>query len=376
MPPLSLLVKPVSGLCNMRCPYCFYADEMRRREVALRGPMTPDTAEKIVRRAFAFADGEVAFAFQGGEPTLAGAAFYRQWLRLEARHNTRRLRVRHTLQTNGLQISEELLEVFVQGRFLLGASLDGTKALHDARRRDAAGGATYDRVTRTLRRLREAGVPCNVLCVVDRRVARAADAVYDALRPYGYMQFIPRLEAPGEPAGEDALTAEDYGRFLIRAFARYASDWRAGRFVSVRAFDNWVGMLCGMPPESCDMRGRCSLQFLVESDGSVYPCDFYALDDWRMGNIREDSLVRLAKSQEAKRFLRTSQAVDARCRDCRWYGLCRGGCRREREGAEGAPGLYRLCEGLKTFFEACYPEMERLARLAAARAAEHAGPTV
>lgn len=66
MPPLSLLVKPVSGLCNMRCPYCFYADEMRRREVALRGPMTPDTAEKIVRRAFAFADGEVAFAFQGG----------------------------------------------------------------------------------------------------------------------------------------------------------------------------------------------------------------------------------------------------------------------------------------------------------------------
>ncbi|MED9958606.1 MAG: radical SAM protein [Christensenellales bacterium] len=135
MPPLSLLVKPVSGLCNMRCPYCFYADEMRRREVALRGPMTPDTAEKIVRRAFAFADGEVAFAFQGGEPTLAGAAFYWQWLRLEARHNARRLRVRHTLQTNGLQISEELLEVFVQGRFLLGVSLDGTKALHDARRR-------------------------------------------------------------------------------------------------------------------------------------------------------------------------------------------------------------------------------------------------
>ena len=27
MPNLSLLIKPVSGACNLRCRYCFYLDE-------------------------------------------------------------------------------------------------------------------------------------------------------------------------------------------------------------------------------------------------------------------------------------------------------------------------------------------------------------
>ena len=135
MPPITLLIKPASGACNMRCKYCFYSDVMENRSVANFGMLGDDLHEQMVKKALGEASGSVTFAFQGGEPTLAGAAFYRQWLRLEARHNARRLRVRHTLQTNGLQISEELLEVFVQGRFLLGVSLDGTKALHDARRR-------------------------------------------------------------------------------------------------------------------------------------------------------------------------------------------------------------------------------------------------
>ena len=35
------------------------------------------------------------------------------------------------------------------------------------------------------------------------------------------------------------------------------------------------------------MYGRCSMQNVIESDGSVYPCDFYAMDPWLMGNIRD-----------------------------------------------------------------------------------------
>lgn len=43
MPPLTLMIKPVSSMCNMRCKYCFYADVSRHREVQSFGSNVPHT---------------------------------------------------------------------------------------------------------------------------------------------------------------------------------------------------------------------------------------------------------------------------------------------------------------------------------------------
>jgi len=83
MRPLSILVKPASGLCNMNCQYCFYTDEIQHREVALHGVMSEETLELLVRRAVEYEPTECNFTFQGGEPTLAGLDFYRRLLELE-----------------------------------------------------------------------------------------------------------------------------------------------------------------------------------------------------------------------------------------------------------------------------------------------------
>ena len=79
IPALYVMIKPVSGNCNLRCTYCFYADEMRHREVASYGRMEEKTMEELIRRSLAEAEHQVTFAFQGGEPTLAGLPFYRQF---------------------------------------------------------------------------------------------------------------------------------------------------------------------------------------------------------------------------------------------------------------------------------------------------------
>ena len=54
---------------------------------------------------------------------------------------------------------------------------------------------------------------------------------------------------------------------------------RSGRFVYNRYFENIVGIIKGFRPEACGMIGHCTLQNVIEADGSVYPCDFYVLDD-------------------------------------------------------------------------------------------------
>ena len=57
-------------------------------------------------------------------------------------------------------------------------------------------------------------------------------------------------------------------------------------------------MLLNYPPESCNMMGICSEQWVIEADGSVYPCDFYVLDDWKLGNIRSNSFEKMNQARK------------------------------------------------------------------------------
>lgn len=363
MPPLSLLIKPVSGACNMRCGYCFYADEMGQRAQGGYGVMSRETARTVIRRAFAFAGQGVDFAFQGGEPTLAGAGFYREWLRQVNLVNNRGLRVGYSLQTNGLHLEEDLLDVLAEGQFLVGVSLDGTQAIHDSRRKDAQGWGTYERIMSNIKRLKARGIPYNILCVVDGEAASRGRQIYEALKPHGYLQFIPCLDPLGEN-GQQALGAPAYGQFLTDLLDGYEKSLRSGRYVSVSVFDNWIGLIRGQGMLSCGMRGHCSPNFMVESNGNVYPCDFYGLDEWLLGNLMEDSLYRISKAERLTRFLDSGRETAPACRECKWLFICRGGCRRDRQtGIDTLPGINRLCQGYRMFFDACFDRLAALARL-------------
>ena len=109
MPPLHIMIKPVSGACNLHCRYCFYADEMHHRGQAVYPPMTQKTLEAVVRRTLIHADGAVTFMFQGGEPTLAGLPFYEALTGFVQRYNGRHLPVQYALQTNGYALSDEMI---------------------------------------------------------------------------------------------------------------------------------------------------------------------------------------------------------------------------------------------------------------------------
>lgn len=365
MPPLTIMLKPASSLCNMRCAYCFYSDVAARRDAPSYGVMSPGTLETLVRRAFAYAEGSLSFIFQGGEPTLAGKEFFEAFLSLLARYNARRLRVSLALQTNGLTLDEEWCALLKRGGFLVGVSLDGTQALHDACRRGASGEPTYARVIRGIELLRRFGVDYNVLCVVTQPVAERPEEVFHALKAHRFLQFIPCLDGFDGKKTPLSLDAETYGRFLIGTFDLYEQAWYAGKPVSIRNLDNWLAMLLGYPPENCAMSGRCGHYFLVEADGGVYPCDFYVLDRWRLGNVGDASFFKLDKSPVGARFREESVPLPEGCARCEWFSLCRGGCKRDREpiagGEPGAAGANRLCAGHKLFFSSRFERIKALA---------------
>lgn len=363
MPPLSVMIKPASASCNLRCKYCFYADEAAMRCVPNYGMMQPDTLEQVVRTFMQSAEGSCSFAFQGGEPTLAGLDFFKQVVTLQKKYSRPGLVVTNALQTNGMLLDAEWCRFLAENRFLVGLSMDGIKQTHDLYRLRPNGKGSYSAVLSAAQRMTQHKVDFNILTVVTAQLAKNITSVYNAYKKNGwyYHQYIPCMDALEDTRGgqEYSLTPAAYTQFLKTLFDLWYQDLRRGLVISVRYFDNLVLILQGRNPESCAMTGQCNIQYLMEADGSVYPCDFYALDSFRLGKIGENTLEEIDRKRTEIRFIEDSLKKPERCKQCKWFALCRGGCRRDYTKGIDSHNYY--CESYKEFFEYAMPRMQQAA---------------
>jgi uncharacterized protein len=362
MPAINFLIKPASSGCNLRCSYCFYRSEAESRSVASYGLMTEETLENIVRKGIEYADSFCAFAFQGGEPTLAGLPFFSRLTALEKEYNTKKVRVINSIQTNGTLIDESWCRFLHDNGFLVGLSMDGPKEIHNSYRLDGARNGSFGSVKKAADLFDKYNVEYNILSVTTSKSSHYADRIYNYFKKsgYGYLQFINCLDpldgAPG--TREYSLRPADLEKFLKRLFDRWYDDLTHGCYISIRYFDNLVNMINGKRPEACNMWGRCHANCVIEADGSVYPCDFYAVDEWKLGNINGDAVGAMLRGDRAAEFVNSSLNLSEKCTRCKWYPLCRGGCRRECEPIDKKNGrINYYCEAYSRFFDYAYDRL-------------------
>lgn len=282
-----------------------------------------------VKKDLELGDG-VHFIFQGGEPTLAGLDFFRDFI---ARASLwKGIRVSYALQTNGILLDAEWCELLKRHNFLVGVSFDILPECHDGARVGADGKGTCTRVLEGIALLRKYGVEFNILCTLTENVARHPQAVWNQIRKLGfdYVQFTPCLGPLEGGKSPYSITPERFSSFYIQLFGYWYTDFKRGVRCSIKFFDDIVNLMILGKPTACGMCGSCQLQLVVEADGSVYPCDFYCLDEYRMGNITVDSVSSLLQSLGAKSFLERNSTLPTFCQDCRYHRFCGGGCRRMR----------------------------------------------
>jgi uncharacterized protein len=367
MPPISVLMKPSSGMCNMKCDYCFYCDETQKRIQESYGFMSEQTLKNVIRKTMLRAEGAVSYAFQGGEPTLRGIDFFEKVVEFEKQYNKHGIRVNNALQTNGYLIDEAWCEFFQKNHFLIGLSVDGTKEIHDSYRHTKDGKPTFDRIHHAAELMDRYGVEYNILTVVNQKVASNITEIYEFYKKQGwnYQQYIACLDPLDEAHGENeyALEPKQYGRFLIELFELWYADWKNGTQPYIRQFENYVGILLGYQPEACDQRGICGIQNVVEADGSVYPCDFYMLDEYRLGNFNANQMEEINAKRKEIGFVERSLLLDEECKACEYFHICHGGCQRNRDLNE-LTGKYQnyFCESYKMFFAACLPQMKEMVK--------------
>ncbi len=327
----SLLVKPVSAVCNLDCSYCFYLDREADPYQALPGRrMTPETLERLVETYLFYSYPSGVFVFQGGEPTLAGLPFFEKVVELQKRYGRRGQSVSNAIQTNGILLDDAWCALLKEYKWMAGISLDGPEPMHDRYRVNKGGAGTWRHVMRGLEALQKNRVEFSALCVLSQANVEKPREVYRFFRSLGVdsIQYIPlsEFDGKGQPL-PFTITAGQYGRFLLETFELW---WPERRRVRIRYFDNIAEALAGQKPGACTMHETCDSYAVVEYNGDVYPCDFFVEKDWRLGNVEIDSWAEIARRQKRYRFASKKTIAHPECAACEYQSICHGGCPKHR----------------------------------------------
>ncbi|MCB0044053.1 MAG: anaerobic sulfatase maturase [Caldilineaceae bacterium] len=375
-----VMTKPSGAICNLDCKYCYFlSKEMMYPGSRFR--MADELLESFVRQYIeAQSVPEVTFAWQGGEPTLMGVAFFERVIHYQQKYARPGMTIHNALQTNGTLLDEAWCRFFKQHDFLIGISIDGPEALHDAYRVNKGGAGSFRQVMRGRQLLADHGVAFNILCTVHAANQAYPLEVYRFFRDEleaEFIQFIPIIERTNaetllladqgwspRDGGERPLytqsgnlvtarsvKAEAYGAFLTAIFDEWVRR-DVGR-VYVQMFDVALGAWLGQPGGLCIFAPTCGQALALEHNGDLYSCDHFVEPDYLLGNIQHDPMLKLVSSERQRRFGADKQAtLPAYCRRCEVRFACHGGCPKNRfiTTPDGESGLNYLCAGYKAFF--------------------------
>jgi len=374
MQPFTLLIKPSGSDCNVDCEYCFY--KARAPQVGQgRQRMSLEVLEKLVKDYMQLRFALAGFAWQGGEPTLMGLDFYEKTVELQKKYGVPGQEVGNSLQTNAILLNDKWCRFLHENKFLVGVSIDGPKEFHDHYRLDHSGSGTFDRVMRAIESCKEHQVEFNTLTLINAKNVAHPEEVFDFLVGLGvkFLQFIPCVEV--EPAtgkiADFSITPEQYGEFLCRLFDRWYE--HGPRNVSIRDFDSILSYYLTGRNTICTFDKQCSQYIVIEHTGDAFCCDFFVEPKWRLGNIFETPIEKLAASSMKRAFARAKQNLCNKCIVCRHLAVCRGGCMKDRVPFDkdnfGTESYF--CEAYKRFFDHATPRfMQLAARINAESAAQ------
>ena len=357
--PRSVLVKPVSADCNLRCRYCFYLPKGGDLyPETKRHLMTPDVLERLIREMLRTCPREAVFVWQGGEPLLAGIEFFQSVVRLQQTLGRSGQIVANALQTNGARLDDQLCRLFNRYNFLVGLSMDGPPDLHNLHRRKANGAGSHGKTLAAVHLLRKHRVTFNILACLTASSAGRATELYAYFKHLGVeaLQFIPVVERRSDGSPRDfSITPDAYGDFLCELFDLWIAD---AERPFLRTFEDILYLRASQSPPACIWKERCGIYFLIEHNGDVYPCDFYAQKHLLVGNIMAESFEELAASDVFTEFAERKTRLGAACQTCRWRDVCRGGCPRHRD----ADGDNYFCAAYKRLFDHVWKPLGELLR--------------
>ena len=375
--PLYVMLKPASAHCNLACKYCYYLEKNKLYPTAQRHLMSDEMLEQFTREYIeAQTMSQVLFTWHGGEPLLRSIDFYRKALSLQQKYAGGR-HIDNVIQTNGTLLTDEWCEFFAQNHWLVGISIDGPQPDHDHYRLTAAGKPSWKKVMQGIKLLKKHGVEWNAMAVVNAYNVNHPLEFYRFFKENGcqFLQFTPIVERLTRhedgrtlasladkneiPLSEASVTPEQWGYFLCAIFDEWVRKDVGKIFVEI--FDCTLANWMGVSPGICAYSKECGHAGVMEHNGDVYSCDHFVFPEYKLGNIRDHSLIDMLYGEQQQEFSRLKHSsLPRQCKECGMEFACHGECPKNRfmKDKYGDSGLNYLCPGYYHYYQHVAPYMD------------------
>ena len=379
--PLYVMLKPADAHCNLACKYCYYLEKNNLYQNSHRHLMSDEMLEQFTREYIeAQTMPQVLFTWHGGEPLMRSIDFYRKALALQKKYAHGK-QIDNVIQTNGTLLTDEWCEFFAKNHWLVGISIDGPQEYHDHYRVTPAGKPSWEKVMQGIQLLKKHRVEWNAMAVVNAYNAEHPLEFYHFFRDNGcqYLQFTPIVERLTEhedgrtlasladdreiPLADASVTPQQWGNFLCTIFDDWVRHDVGKTFVEI--FDctlaNWMGVLPGI----CAYSKECGHAGVMEHNGDVYSCDHFVFPEYKLGNIRNQSLIDMLYGEKQQAFSRLKHtSLPRQCKECDMEFACHGECPKNRfeKDKYGEPGLNYLCQGYYQYYTHVAPYMDFMKR--------------
>ena len=379
--PLYVMLKPAGAHCNLACKYCYYLEKNNLYQNSHRHLMSDEMLEQFTREYIeAQTMPQVLFTWHGGEPLMRSIDFYKKALALQKKYSHGK-QIDNVIQTNGTLLTDEWCEFFAKNHWLVGISIDGPQEYHDHYRMTPAGKPSWEKVMQGISLLKKHRVEWNAMAVVNAYNAGQPLEFYHFFRDNGcqYLQFTPIVERLTEhedgrtlasiaddreiPLADASVTPQQWGNFLCTIFDDWVRHDVGKTFVEI--FDctlaNWMGVLPGI----CAYSKECGHAGVMEHNGDVYSCDHFVFPEYKLGNIREQSLIDMLYGEKQQAFSRLKHtSLPRQCKECDMEFACHGECPKNRfeKDKYGEPGLNYLCQGYYQYYTHVSPYMDFMKR--------------
>jgi uncharacterized protein len=330
-PTIDIVVVQPTPFCNINCTYC-YLPERTDKTV-----MQQSTVRMLFEQLFAsnWASGELTVIWHAGEPLVVPLAFYECAFQTIAALCPDSVRVRHSMQTNGMLLSTDWCDLFKRWHVGVGVSIDGPRRLNDAHRLTRTGRSTFDQTLAGIRLLRRESVPFHVISVLSQASMDAPQELLDFYVAEGIEDVCFNVEESEGAHVSDLLVGDEPQRrfrVFLSTFWQLARQGDKIRFI--REIDGMLPRV--FRPEGERVRNVQVEPFSmlnVDCNGNVstFSPELLGLknakyDDFVIGNINAASLEAMRRSPAMRAMSCDIAAGVELCRrSCEYFSVCGGG---------------------------------------------------
>lgn len=363
---LEVILKAVER-CNLACPYCYYfykgEDSWRTRPSFLKPTLIEDIVAYLKEAVEALAIKNLLIVFHGGEPTLQRPEECDKLCNMLKQEIKPPTKISLGIQTNGVEMSDEWIELIVRHQISISISIDGPASVHDTYRVDHKGKGSFARIKNTLSKLqthREDGYEHSIaaLSVLNPLVTarQLIETVVDELKIKSIGLLLPDCSWDNPTESNQIygkifcdiydIWLERDRSFHIREIENILRFYQASTSASFGDTDPKID------PEVFSVNNEI---ILIHSNGDVtYDCSLIPALAWYKSlptwNIHQHPVAQIIQSEPFQQARDARDTLPIDCQECGWQKICQGGDLENRYSqANGFQNKSVYCEDLGLF---------------------------